>query len=162
MAQVADSRGVYRELVEASEEDWLYGLAAFAIIEEQRIEWIDHFTQTEGRPPTPQETANWYQQLPPGALLRAKGDAETALAEFALEAADDVLNSARQEILESAVVEEVRLARRFWPQFGISVAGGMISAFVFAAVLAVLTFVVWTDPSASGIIRSQIENLKEK
>lgn len=52
-----------------------------------------------------------------------------------------------EKVAESALVSEIRSIRRFWPQFGVSVAGGMASAFAFAAMLAVLAFIVWQDPS---------------
>ncbi len=38
MAEYTGSVDIYKELVEDSNENWLYGLVAFAIVEEQRLE----------------------------------------------------------------------------------------------------------------------------
>lgn len=67
---------VYRELVEDSQESWLLGLVAFAIVEEQRIEWMRHHQERTGGVPTAEHIQSWYEQQPSGTLLRAKGDAE--------------------------------------------------------------------------------------
>ena len=66
---------------------------------------------------------------------------------FADDVLQEVLEAERRRVAAGVVVGEVRMARRFWPQFGISVAGGFVSALVFAAILAILAFVVWQDPS---------------
>jgi hypothetical protein len=68
----------------------------------------------------------------------------------------EVLEVERRRVAEGVIVGEVRLARRFWPQFGISAAGGFVSALVFAAVLAILAFVVWQDPSPVQLGRNAV------
>ncbi len=79
MPQISSSEDVYRQLVEESDEDWLYGLVAFAVVEEQRIEWMKHFEEHNGRAPSTVDIQHWYEQQPEGVLLRAKGDSENAL-----------------------------------------------------------------------------------
>src|SRR5690606_40951989 len=79
MPEYKGPEDIYRELVEESDENWLYGLVAFAVIEEQRIEWMKHMQENTGRLPTPEQVSEWYQQQPPNCLLRAKGTAENAL-----------------------------------------------------------------------------------
>ena len=163
MAQVTGSEDVYRRMVEDSEESWLLGLMAFAIVEEQRIEWMKHFAKHNGQSPNEVEVRNWYEQQPEGVLRRAKGEAENALQLFADEVLQEVLEFERQRVAEGVIVNEIRLVRRFWPQFGISAAGGFVSALVFAAVLAILAFVVWQDPSPVQIGREALGNaIKEQ
>ena len=161
MAQISRSEDVYRELVEESEENWLFGLVAFAIVEEQRIEWVKHFEEHNDRAPSTDEMQHWYEQQPEGVLLRAKGTAENALQLYADEVLQEVLEIERREVAEGVIVSEIRLARRIWPQFGINVAGGFASALLFAAVLIVVAFVVLTDPSVvklwKGIVDQQTE-----
>ena len=38
---------IYQELVEESDANWLLGLLAFAVVEEQRIEWMKHRMRTK-------------------------------------------------------------------------------------------------------------------
>ena len=88
--------------------------------------------------------------------MRAKGEAENSLKAYADEIWQVFLADEQKKIAESLVVSEIRSIRRFWPQFGINVAGGMVSAFVFAAILAVLAFVVWQNPSPIDLGRDMM------
>lgn len=39
MKRYSGPEDIYKELAEDSDENWLYRLVAFAVVEEQRIEW---------------------------------------------------------------------------------------------------------------------------
>jgi hypothetical protein len=143
-------------MVEESDQSWLLGLLAFAIVEEQRIEWMKHFAEHNGRTPNEVDLRNWYEQQPEGVLRRATGEAENALQLFADDVLQEVLEVERRRVAEGVIVNEIRLVRRFWPQFGISAAGGFVSALVFAALLAIIAFVVWQGPSPVQLGRNAI------
>ncbi len=161
MARISASEDVYQQLVEDAEESWLLGLVAFAIVEEQRIEWMKHFETQNQKRPNADDIRHWYEQQPEGVLRRARGEAENALQLFADDVLQQVLEVERRDVAEGVIVSEIRLARRFWPQFGISVAGGFVSAFAFAAVLTILAFILWQDPSpvelGRGLVGEQPE-----
>ncbi len=157
MPPYSGSDEIYRELVEESEESWLYGLTAFAIIEEQRIEWMRHFEQSRGELPGPDEVRGWYEQQPPTALLRAKGEAESALQTYSEEVNELVIEEQRREVEQGMIVGEIRSLKRFWPQFGMSLAGGFVGAMLFAALLGLFTFFVVSDTSPVEIAR-QLRN----
>jgi len=146
MTQVSNSEDVYRHLVEEATDDWLMGLVAFAIIEEQRIEWLQHcrdnneVVPSDPSDPSDANVTRWYRQLPDGMLLRAKGDAQSVLSEFCDDVIDVAVREEREKILKSVVVEEIKLTRRFWPQFGIGVAAGLTSAILFTTILVILWF----------------------
>lgn len=152
MPQLSNSQDVYQSLVEDSEEDWLLGLLAFAIVEEQRIEWMHHHRRTTGIEPTADEIDNWYRQQPDGVLLRAKGDAHNALAAFCGEVTEEAVQAEREQALESAVLNEIRLLGRFWPQLSINVLSGVISALLFAAILVILALFLLNDISPVTIV----------
>ena len=116
MPPYSGSEEIYRELVEESEESWLYGLTAFAIIEEQRIEWMRHFEQTHGELPGPDKVRDWYEQQPPSVLLRAKGTAEATLQAYSEEVNELVIEEQRREIEQGIVVDEIKELKRFWPR----------------------------------------------
>nr|VFK33046.1 MAG: hypothetical protein BECKMB1821G_GA0114241_11356 [Candidatus Kentron sp. MB]VFK35640.1 MAG: hypothetical protein BECKMB1821I_GA0114274_11347 [Candidatus Kentron sp. MB]VFK77480.1 MAG: hypothetical protein BECKMB1821H_GA0114242_11456 [Candidatus Kentron sp. MB] len=141
------SDDIYRELVQESEESWLYGLVAFALIEERRIDWARHYENTNERPPNSDEIKNWYEQQPKSELLRAKGEAENALQEYSDEVVQSDIEEYGEKIKEDVVVREIRKLGRFWPQFGINLAGGVTSAVLFAALLLILAFFVLNDIS---------------
>lgn len=158
MPKFSNSHDLYRKLVEESEEDWLYGLVAFAIIEEERIEWVQHYEKNNDSTPSAEQIQNWYEQKPESVLLRAKGDAESALATHSAITVDQALEDKREELLESTVIAEIRTVRRFWPQFGVSMIGGLSSALLFAALLIVMYWIATADVSPLDLVNSGKSN----
>lgn len=151
MCMYKGPEAIYDELVGDNETSWLLGLVAFAVVEEQKIEWIKHHSTHNGGPPSADQIQQWYAQLPPGAVLRAKGTAENALAHYSTEVVEEVAAEMRKEIESSVLVNEIRDLRRFWPQFGVNLAGGFISSLLFALVLVALALILFKSPSPVDI-----------
>lgn len=151
MPKISNSEDVYNKLVSEPDEGWLYGLVAFAVVEETRVEWMKHFAEINGASPTAEKIQEWYEQQPEGVLLKAKGTAENALQLYADEVLQEILQEERREVSEGVIVSEIRLSRRLWPQFGINVAAGIASAILFAAILLVLYLVLLNDLSTVNI-----------
>ncbi|MEQ9123172.1 MAG: hypothetical protein RIM80_11475 [Alphaproteobacteria bacterium] len=137
--------------MENSDQDWLLGLLAFAIFEEGRIEWAQHIVERDGRSPTMDEVTKWYSDQPASALLRARGAAESALVAYGGSVVEEADRVHRDEVERGIIVGEIRALRRFWPQFGVNVAAGFASAFLFAAFLVVFWFSTYKDISPSKI-----------
>ena len=151
MAKYAKSDEIYSQLVDESDENWLYGLVSFAVIEEQRIEWAKHHEEYNGQPPTPEQVAQWYESQPESVLLRAKGTAENALQAYADEVLDTFYDQARKDVEEGIIIGEIRAQNRFLQQFGVSLAASLASALVLAALLIVFAFLVFSDTSPVDI-----------
>jgi hypothetical protein len=160
MQKYSRSDDIYNQLVEDNPENWLYGLVSFAVIEEQRIDWAKHFHEHKGRAPTIDEVTEWYEQQPEAVLLRAKGTAENALQEFSSEVVESVLEDERKGIQESIIVSEIKSLNRFWPQFGMNLAAGLVSAVVFAALLVVFAVFVLNDVSPVQLSDELTEKLE--
>jgi len=162
MAKYSGPECIYKELVEDSDENWLYGLVAFAVVEEQRIEWTKHFLEQHERSPSSDEIKGWYEQQPPSVLLRAKGTAENALQAYSSDVLDIAVEDQRREVEEGIVVSEIRELKKFWPQFGVNLAGGFVSALLFAVLLTIVAFFVINDRSPVEIgqeLRNSMEVL---
>ena len=153
MSNLNGPEDTYKLLVEESDKSWLLGLLAFASIEEQRIEWMRHYEAQNGSLPSDQLVHDWYRQQPSGVLLRASGAAESALLLYAQEVASTLEEDYRKEIQEGVLIEEIRSHNKFWPQFGANVAAGLLSTFIFSALLVILALIVLSDPSPIGMIR---------
>lgn len=162
MSNLNGPEDTYKQLVEQSDKSWLLGLLAFATIEEQRIEWMRHYEAQNGKLPSDQLVHDWYRQQPSGVLLRASGAAESALQLYAQEVASTLEEDYRQEIQESALIEEIRSHSKFWPQFGANVAAGLLSTFIFSVLLVLLAVIVLSDPSPVAMIRQLQETSSGK
>ncbi len=79
MSSLTGSEDAYSTLVERGEEGWIYGLVAFAIFEEQRIEWMRHIESRSGCLPDSDQIREWYEQQPISALIRARETAKVML-----------------------------------------------------------------------------------
>ncbi len=144
---------IYDELVSDKDTSWLLGLVAFAVVEEQKVEWIKHHSIHNGSSPSADQIRQWYEQLPPGAVLRAKGTAENALQVYSSEVLEEVSEEIRKEIQSSSLVSEIRDLKRFWPQFGVNLAGGFISSLLFALLLVSLAIILIKSPSPGDFAR---------
>lgn len=157
MTKYTGAQDVYRDLVDDSKESWLLGLVAFAVFEEQRIEWMRHYEQSHGTLPSAEQVQSWYEQQPPGALLRAKGTAENALLAYSSEVSAELDAEYRKEIENGIVVGEIRELKQFWPQFGVNVAAGMASTLLFSAILTVVAFLVFNDTSPVDMVKKSTQ-----
>lgn len=151
MDKYSGSDDIYQILVEESEENWLLGLLAFAVVEEQRIEWVKHHLKTTGVSPAPGDIRTWYESQPESVLVRARAEAENALKSYGAEAVEEFDDAYRKEIAQGIVVAEIQKLGRWLPQFGMNVAGGVVSSIVFAAILVVLALFVLKNPSTNDI-----------
>ena len=157
MRKYSGPEDVYKELVDDSEESWLLGLLAFAIVEEQKVEWMKHYSQNhDGNLPNAQDIKGWYEQQPQSVLLRAKGTAENALSTYSEEVLALVIEDHKKEIQEGIIIKEINSLGRFLPQFGVNIAGGFASTILFSALLTLVAFFVLNDVSPVQIG----ENLK--
>jgi hypothetical protein len=73
---------VYRVLIEGSGEDWLSALLAFALMEEQRMDWMRHSANATGAVPTAIYIRAWYQSQPASTLLKSKSRSRSRFKEL--------------------------------------------------------------------------------
>ena len=156
MDKYSGPEDIYKEVVEdvPEDEEWLLGLVAFAVVEEQKIEWIKHQTDNNGGSPSNEDIQAWYEQLPSGVLLRAKDTAGARLRGYGENAISTYMADYEKEFRDGALMNEVADLKKVWPQFGVNLAGGFISALLFAAVLTLFAFFVLNDTSPVEIGKS--------
>lgn len=160
MDKYSGSDDIYQELVEESDANWLLGLLAFAVVEEQRVEWMKHRTQTKGKP-SASDIQEWYESQPASILVKAKAEAESALKNYAIEAVNEFDDAYRKEIAQGIVISEIQKLGRWLPQFGMNVAGGVVSSIVFSAILILFAFFILKSPSTNDIatnLKLQLES----
>jgi len=161
MDKYTNAEDIYDNLVENSDDSWILGLVAFAVVEEQRIEWVKHQKNNNGGAPDAKAITAWYEQLPQGVLLRAKDTAESRLKDYSDEIDSMVQDDYRRDIQESIIVSEIKETKKFWPQFGVNLAGGFAGTLLFTALLTVVAFFVFNDASPVEIGSELRNNIKD-
>lgn len=160
---------IYRKLVReneprsSSDESWLYGLVAFAVIEERRISWAEHHNEHHGKLPTPDEIRDWYEKQPESELLNAKEKASDALLAYSNEFVESAIEECRQKVEEEVIVGTIEKVGNLGRQFGINIVGGFIGALLFAIILAMFSFIGVNDISPVQIgkhFKAEIEKSK--
>lgn len=163
------SDDIYRNLAQGNEsnlpsdESWLYGLVAFAVIEERRISWAEHYNHINGKPPDSDEIRNWYEQQPESELLGAKGRAEDALQAYSDKVVESAIKEREKEIEEGIIVNAINRLSGPWRQLRINIVGGFIGALLFAMILAMFSFIGVNDISPVQIgkhLKGEIEKSK--
>lgn len=153
MCRIAGPEDTYRKLVQQAEGGWLHGLIAFAVLEEQKIEWMRHVETISGSLPTGEEVRSWYRHQPASVLRRAQEAAEGILRGYGSELSESIEGDYRREIIDSVVVSEIRSINRFWPKFIANVAAGFVAALLFSTLLVLLTLIAFRDPSPIAMIK---------
>lgn len=153
MTKYSGPEDIYKELVEKLPDDKesLLGLVSFAVFEELKIEWMKHQRENNGQPPSTADIENWYNQQPSAELNRAKETAATKLRAFGETEIESYRKDWQDQIKDEIIVGEIRSIKKFGPQFGISILGGITSALIFAAFLAIVAFFVFNNFSAVDI-----------
>lgn len=147
MPQLHGPEDVHRIMVERAKHSWLLGLVAFGIFEDRRFDWMRHFTEHKQRLPTDEEISSWYEQQSPRVVDDIIADAENSLKIYGEEVLEHTIEDLRRETATGVIVDEIRLSRNFWAQLGVNVLGGILSAFIFAAILVILVVIIFSDPS---------------
>jgi hypothetical protein len=117
------------------------------VVEEQKIEWMKHHAKNNGGLPPDDDIRRWYQRQPESALLRAKDAADIRLRSYAQESINIFLVEFEKEVEQRVIVSEIRELRKFWPQLGINIVGGIASSLLFAALLTLMAFLILNDSS---------------
>lgn len=146
---------IYDALVENSDESWIMGLLAFAILEENKFEWMKHHKLYNGSYPDEEKIKEWYKQQPKSILMKVKDEAFIKLKDYSDEIILEEIESKKEDIKDGIIVQEIKASNKFWPQFGVNLAGGLISSFVFSLLLASLAFILFNDASPATLVNSK-------
>ena len=171
MEPLADSSEVYNRLVVNSDDDWALSLLAFAVVEENRFEWMEHQKESTGSKPTVEEIKKWYAQQPEIVLIRARTDAQNALIGFTEEAISSAIQKDRENFRKSTVIneiqkegnkliDEIQKIGKFWPQLGKNIAYSFISSVLFTLLTIVIIYLLLFnlyDISLSEMIKYLIQ-----
>ncbi len=161
--EIKSSQDVHKMLVTGAEHSWTLGLMAYAIVEDQKHEWISHVSTLKHREPTHPEIEEWFLQRTPESFHRAIADAENTLQLVADDALKEIIEIERREVLEQAVIQSIERHSGGWRQFGIGVAAGLVSALLFAVLIIIVAVIVLDNRSLVDLAKiASTEQINEE
>lgn len=160
MKPLSSSEEVFRYLrdrrgVDADGDTDAIALFTYALVEHDRIDWVDHFranhTDTD---PTPDQVVEWFRGKPERYFLDKEKQAQEWHAGFARWLLRDEIDDDKQ----TAVHEALGALGRFWPTFWNGNLAGITSNILFTLLVVLFVAMITTDFSfiawAKGIFAS--------
>ena len=132
-----DSRGL-----DADGDPDAIALFAFALVENDRIDWVDHYrTNNDDRDPSSDQVAEWYRGKPESYFRDKERYAEEWYAAFARGLLRDEIEAGKQNAVRDALGD----LRRFWPGFWSGNLVGLTSNVVFTLLVVMFVAFITTD-----------------
>jgi len=117
-------------------------LFAYALVEQDRIDWCDHYRiNHDGLAPTSDQTAEWYRGKPESYFIDRERTAENWYAQFARWYLREEMDDEKQAAINAAIGN----VGRFWPNFWSGNLVGITSNLIFAVLVVLLVAVITTD-----------------
>jgi hypothetical protein len=131
-------------------------LFAYAIVEQDRIDWIEHFKNAhEGRMPSAEQAREWFEAKPESYFREKEDRAEAWYAGFARWYLRDEIEEGKNEAIRISIGN----LARFWPSFWSGNLIGLTSNIVFTALVVLFVAAITTDFSfiawAKGLFAKQ-------
>jgi hypothetical protein len=116
-------------------------LFAYALVEQDRIDWRDHMVAQYKVPPTDQQTVDWFRAKPRSYFDDRERDASDWYRQFARGLLRDEIEMLKAEAVEQACG---RLGR-FWPNFWVGNLVGLTSNVAFTVLVIIFVIAITND-----------------
>jgi hypothetical protein len=131
-------------------------LFAYALVEKDRIDWVDHFkAMHDGTYPSAGHVIEWFRAKPESYLDEKEGLAVNWYTAFSRSLLSDEIEDAKNE----AIRETIGNLQRFWPTFWSGNFIGITSNIAFAFLLVGFVMVITTDFSFIAWAKALIAKL---
>lgn len=126
------------------------GLFTFALVEQDRIEWIEHFaSQHAGGKPSAAQITQWFEDKPESYFLEKEKQAEQWYAGFARVYLSDEIEEGKAQAIRRALQN----MDRFWPMFWKHNLFGLTSNLIFTGLVLLFALAIYTDFSFPAWIK---------
>jgi hypothetical protein len=117
-------------------------LFSYALVELDRIDWIDHFKNSrDGHAPSAEQTREWFEAKPESYFREKEDRAETWYAGFARWYLRDEIEEGKSEAIRLSIGN----LAKFWPSFWSGNLIGITSNIVFTALVVLFVAAITTD-----------------
>jgi hypothetical protein len=148
----AYDREVYAHLTADQGTSIEIDMLTYAIFANERHEWVKHFQQRQGRPPTEAEIDDWTANISDWRFTQMREEAIQFFDTAARNYLEEEIAGIRDEALRSSVIAEVKAAGGFWRQLAMQVITAILAPLIIGLfILAALTY-DREAPTAGGIM----------
>jgi hypothetical protein len=116
-------------------------LFAFALVEQDRIDWVEHFRTDHDAGPTTEQVVEWYRGKPESYFRDKERTAEVWYASFARWYLRDEISAEQQKAIHAVVGD----LGKFWPTFWNGNLTGITSNIFFAILVVAFVYIITTD-----------------
>lgn len=130
-----NDREVFEKLTGEAEEPAAEDFITYALFAFERREWIKHHAAMHGSPPAENEVDTWIGNITEYQFEQMRARAASFFDVAARAYMADDIESARQDVLRSTVVREVKAAGNFWRQLFIATATAIIAPVIIGLIV---------------------------
>jgi len=117
-------------------------LFAYALVEHDRIDWIEHFKGIhDGNAPTTEQTLEWFSSKPESYFREKEDRAEAWYSGFARWYLRDEIEEGKNDAIRASIGN----LAKFWPTFWSGNLVGITSNIVFTALVILFVAMITTD-----------------
>lgn len=115
----------------ATEIDFItYAMFAF-----EKKEWIEHHLKNSGHPPTQEQIDSWISNITDFQFQTMREKAIEFFDDAARNYLEEEIAQAKQEVLESAIVQKVQAASAFWKQLAMALLTAILAPVLLGGIL---------------------------
>lgn len=130
-----NDREVFEKLTGGGDAPSVDNFITYALFAFERREWINHHAGTKGEPPSDADIETWISNISDYQFEQMRARAASFFDVASREYMADEMEAARQEVLKSAVVKEVKAAGNFWRQLFIATATAIIGPVIIGLII---------------------------
>jgi len=129
---------------------------AYASYAFDKYEWMKRFEEINGSPPTAQQENDWINQLPKSRLDEIRTEAYRFFDYAAKRYMKEEIEEAKEEAINSSILDEVKRATSFWSTFFPNLFIGVVASLAFSFLVIACGYIFNDDPSPIGFFKSLI------
>jgi hypothetical protein len=127
---------VFERLIQDAETATEIDFIAYAMFAYEKREWIKYHAENCGNPPTQQQIDSWISNITDFQFQDMRDKAIDFFDNAARNYLEEEIAQAKQQVLESAIIQKVQAASAFWKQLATALLTAVLAPILLGGILA--------------------------
>jgi hypothetical protein len=127
---------VFERLTQDADTATEINFIAYAMFAFEKKEWIEHHVKISGHPPTQEQIDSWISNITDFQFQNMREKAIDFFDDSARNYLEEEIAQAKQEVLESAIIQKVQSASAFWKQLATALLTAILAPILLGGILA--------------------------